>query len=273
MPLIDLLSRPWPPTPWSGTNLPWGDPEFSERMLAEHLSDSHDLASRSQIHIDRALNWVHETILNREPSRILDLGCGPGLYAKGFAERGHEVFGIDISPASIRHGKSICSGMRVELVEGDWLTAILPGRFDLVALLFSEINGCKREDAIKLLQRAAEVSDKLVLEVQTLEHMLTSDTPGRGWEALTVSPFCAEPHLLLTEHHFDAATLTISTLFTVLNLRTSDIGYVSHTEQGYRDDEWPELLREAGWKLISLGPDLGAPGESRFMTLVATKAF
>jgi hypothetical protein len=33
--------RPQPPVPWrDGANLPWGDPAFSERMLAQHLDQS-----------------------------------------------------------------------------------------------------------------------------------------------------------------------------------------------------------------------------------------
>ena len=34
--------RPQPPAPWrDGANLPWDDPAFSERMLAQHLDPSH----------------------------------------------------------------------------------------------------------------------------------------------------------------------------------------------------------------------------------------
>ena len=35
-----------------GRRLPWDDPEFSERMLREHLSQDHDMASRRQNLID-----------------------------------------------------------------------------------------------------------------------------------------------------------------------------------------------------------------------------
>ena len=33
----DIVNRAPVPTPWSeGDNIPWDEPEFSERMLAEH---------------------------------------------------------------------------------------------------------------------------------------------------------------------------------------------------------------------------------------------
>ena len=47
MDLRDVVLRVQPPVPWSeGDNIPWNEPDFSERMLAEHLSQEHDLASR-----------------------------------------------------------------------------------------------------------------------------------------------------------------------------------------------------------------------------------
>ena len=51
--ILDIVGRTPKPAPWSeGDNIPWDDPEFSERMLAEHLSQEHDLASRKSQTID-----------------------------------------------------------------------------------------------------------------------------------------------------------------------------------------------------------------------------
>lgn len=45
--ICDIVDRAQAPAPWSeGDNIPWDEPEFSERMLAEHLSQEHDLALR-----------------------------------------------------------------------------------------------------------------------------------------------------------------------------------------------------------------------------------
>ena len=42
-----IYDRPQPAVPWrDGANLPWDDPAFSERMLAQHLDPSHGAASR-----------------------------------------------------------------------------------------------------------------------------------------------------------------------------------------------------------------------------------
>ena len=47
MELSKIIARTIPPKPWiEGEKIPWNDPEFSKRMLKEHLSQNHDAASR-----------------------------------------------------------------------------------------------------------------------------------------------------------------------------------------------------------------------------------
>ena len=102
MELDGILSRRLPPEPWSeGDNIPWSEPGFSRRMLREHLTQSHDLASRRREKIDAHVEWIHREVLAGSPARILDLACGPGLYASRLARLGHRCVGIDFSPASI----------------------------------------------------------------------------------------------------------------------------------------------------------------------------
>ena len=91
---------------WHGvTRLPWGEAAFSRRMLREHLSQAHDGASRRSETIERQTRWIHEHVLDGAPRRVLDLGCGPGLYTRLLAALGHTCTGIDIGPASIDYAR------------------------------------------------------------------------------------------------------------------------------------------------------------------------
>lgn len=74
------------------SKIPWDEPAFSQRMLANHLSQDHDWASRRQEVIERQVNWIASLL--PPGARILDLGCGPGFYTHRLAERG---FLTDIS--------------------------------------------------------------------------------------------------------------------------------------------------------------------------------
>ena len=106
MTLQEIINRQLPPQPWAdGEKIPWHEPAFSRRMLAEHLSQAHDAASRRLAIIDQHVAWINRELLSHGPARILDLGCGPGLYTEQLARLGHECVGIDFGPASIEYAK------------------------------------------------------------------------------------------------------------------------------------------------------------------------
>lgn len=143
MNLLELVRRP--PVLESGTEgekIPWHEPAFSKRMLEEHLSQSHDLASRRSERIDGHVSWIDGEILSHRPSRILDLGCGPGLYSERLARLGHECVGIDYSPASIEYARERArrDQLRCSYREEDLRTAQFGQDFDLALLIFGELN-------------------------------------------------------------------------------------------------------------------------------------
>jgi len=83
----------------------WTDPYVRRHVLHSHLSDETDDASRRSSRIDRSVRWIASQISGSPLMRLLDLGCGPGLYAHRFAEMGWRVTGIDVSRSSIRHAR------------------------------------------------------------------------------------------------------------------------------------------------------------------------
>ena len=79
-----------------GTATIWTDPHISKQLLAIHLHKEIDLASRRQTTIDQTVSWIINKTSGKKLN-ILDLGCGPGLYAEQLAARGHQVTGMDFS--------------------------------------------------------------------------------------------------------------------------------------------------------------------------------
>jgi len=94
-----LQEKPAPFTP--GEPLFWDDPHISGQMLKAHLDPKTDLASRCPETIDRSVAWIVETLGLCPGDAVLDLGCGPGLYAARLAQRGLRVSGVDYSRRSI----------------------------------------------------------------------------------------------------------------------------------------------------------------------------
>ncbi|KOU08761.1 methyltransferase type 11 [Streptomyces sp. NRRL F-5755] len=66
-------------------------------------------------------------------SRVLDIGCGTGVFALLLAERGVEVIGIDPARASIDVARAKPGADRVHWICGD-ATALPPLRVDLVTM-------------------------------------------------------------------------------------------------------------------------------------------
>lgn len=66
--------------------------------------------------------------------RVLDAGCGPGVYAEWLVERGAEVVGLDVSPAMVRLAQRRLQG-RARILEADLgqpLDFLESASFDLI---------------------------------------------------------------------------------------------------------------------------------------------
>src|SRR5690554_1332934 len=99
----ELQEKPKPFTP--GEPLFWDDPHISAQMLKAHLNAENDVASRRPETIRRSMDWLIATLGLQAGDKVLDLGCGPGLYAAHLAEKGLQVTGIDYSRRSIAYAR------------------------------------------------------------------------------------------------------------------------------------------------------------------------
>jgi SAM-dependent methyltransferase len=254
----ELLERE-PPKPWShGGKIPWDEPGFSARMLREHLSQNHDLASRRSTAIDAQVEWLCGEILPIRAA-VLDLGCGPGLYTSRLARLGHSCVGIDFSPASIEYARSQaeeesldCTYRLEDLREAD-----LGSGFDAVLLLYAEFNTFQRHEAEQLLRRIREAltpGGRLVLEVHTEDQIRALGTAAPTWYVSEHGLFSDGPHLCLSDRAWHERDRVSAERFTVF-YEDSDLPdtYVC-TTQAYTDAEYDGLLESAGLTSVRRQP-------------------
>jgi SAM-dependent methyltransferase len=199
----------------------WTDPWIQKNMLAAHLDPTHDAASRRAETIDATVAWISRLV--PDGGAILDLGCGPGLYAERFAERGFRVTGIDFNGVSIAHARAAQNGSvqgcgaagklgastPVTYVEGDYVKDFPPGRFDAVIMIYCDMGTHSDAERDGLFARALECLNPggiLVFDVFD-ESILRVKTVGRVWDYSAGPGFWDErPHLVLTEtFHYPAA--------------------------------------------------------------------
>ena len=248
-------------TTWSGAyKIPWDEPEFSGRMLAEHLSQTHDLASRRADWIDKQVDWIHETHLASQPSRVLDLGCGPGLYAHRLARKGHSCYGIDFGPASIEYAQSHCpAGLPCEFALGDIRDGKYGEDYDLALLLYGELNVFSPPDALAILRLARESVAENGCVLVELQSASAVEATGRS-DASEVEQdgglFSAGRHRCRTENQWLPDEQVSVQTFTVTELDTSSSQAIyRNTTQAWPADTWMQLVARAGYRQASARAD------------------
>jgi SAM-dependent methyltransferase len=252
MGLEELVGRAAVPVPWAeGDNIPWHEPAFSQRMLREHLTQEHDLASRRFEVIDAHTDWIHRELLSGRAARILDLGCGPGLYANRLAQVGHDCVGIDFSPASIAYARDTANqaGLTCRYILEDLRLAQYGDGFDLVMLIYGEFNVFRPSDARLLLSKAFEAlvpGGALLLEVSTFEALRRQGMQDRSWYTAASGLFGDGPYLCLMEHSWDedsgVATVRYYVLDTAGRFTPLAVSY-----QAYTPDQLVSILRDRGF--------------------------
>jgi len=87
-------------------------------------------------------HFVSEFLVDLEPQRVLDLGCGQGRNALWLALQGHEVTGLDLSAVAIEQAKTLAkeAGVAVRFAVAD--LTLWRGddeSFDLVVLSYLQV--------------------------------------------------------------------------------------------------------------------------------------
>lgn len=237
---------------WGGSyKIPWDEPGFSRRMLREHLSQEHDLASRRAEWIDRQVQWIHAELLDRRPSRIVDLGCGPGLYSHRLAALGHSCRGIDFGPASIdyarRHNPE---PRRCEFVLGDLRRVDFGGPCDLAMFLYGELNAFPPGDALAILGKAHAslvCGGRLIAEVETPDSVERTGRGAASEQEYEAGLFSDRPHRCRTENTWLPEQKVAVQTFTITESGSGDVHVYRSTTRAWEDAEFAALITDAGF--------------------------
>lgn len=276
MKLEDVVRRRIPPEPWAeGDKIPWDDPAFSRRMLREHLSQAHDLASRRSSIIDQHVGWIHHALLGGKPGRILDLGCGPGLYASRLAALGHHCLGIDFSPASIEYAddNSVATSGSASYLFGDIREVEYGSGYDLAMFIFGELNMFRRDDAGSILRKvrgALARGGLLLLEAHSFESIEAMGRQPASWRTAESGLFAEGPHVILSEHFWHEETRVATERTFVIHAGSARVDRYVETAQAYTLEDYRAFLGASGFVLRESMPALpGSPDTGEFVVLVA----
>jgi SAM-dependent methyltransferase len=219
------------------------------------------MASRAPDVIAEHVAWLLE-LLSAEPApdgrtrHVLDLGCGPGLYAPAIARGGLRYTGIDFGPSAVAHARELAVREHLDgatfheadltALPEDLLAAL--GPVDVATFWFGEFNSFPPDQARAILDavaRAIGPNGLLVLEYQPWD--LFAKDSSTSWEAHPRSVFGDTPHLWLQEHHWDEERQAEIIVFWILDGTTGALHRHTQCHQAYRDEDLIALLAAAGF--------------------------
>jgi SAM-dependent methyltransferase len=254
-----LYQRSAPPEPWvDGGNLPWNESAFAQRMLREHLDQSHGAASRVSAERELQINWLRDKLGVVAGDQMLDMTCGPGLYAVEFARQGCQVTGIDFSPAAIAYAREYANRQGVtascSFVEQDVRRAtVAPASFDAALFLYGQLAVFRREEALALLQKiATALKPGSRLAIELLDQERVDKSHGSWWFTDDKGLWGDRPFLHLGERTWLAEEKISVEEFTIIDLETGAATEINLSDQTYAVAEMVQMLRDVGFSIVDV---------------------
>jgi len=142
-------------------------------MLGFHLNEEVDVASRNSAFIDRSVEWIVSYFNVGVWTKIVDFGCGPGLYTTRLAQSQADVTGIDISNRSIQYAQEVASkeGLSIQYVNQNYLEFETDSRFNLILMIMCDFCALSPAQRKKMLSKFSEILEpdgSVLLDVYSL---------------------------------------------------------------------------------------------------------
>jgi SAM-dependent methyltransferase len=175
-------------------------------MLEAHLNPDHDVASRKPETIEKTVRHLFESKVLKPGMKVLDLGCGPGLYTERLCKAGVEVVGLDISERSIEYAEksAVEAGLKIEYRCMNFLDMDYIDDFDAVIQVYGELcafSNEMRDRLFGLIHKALKKGGVFIFDVSTRMQRM-KDGSKNGWYISEVGFWRAGNHLVL-EQCFD----------------------------------------------------------------------
>jgi SAM-dependent methyltransferase len=175
-------------------------------MLEAHLAPDVEAASRKHGFIEASVDWIIRYTKIQKRAKILDLGCGPGLYTERFAKQGFDVTGIDFSRRSIEYAKQQMAENHTDTkyLYQDYLTIDYTNEFDLVILIYCDFGVFPDAEADILLKKvhaALKPGGCFIFDVFTPVKYSGVKDHHQTWDCLESGFWRPYPYICLSTQH------------------------------------------------------------------------
>jgi cyclopropane fatty-acyl-phospholipid synthase-like methyltransferase len=244
-------------------------------MLQAHLSQEHEAASRKKESIDAQVEHLTFTGILKAGDRILDLGCGPGLYASRLYRKGLKVTGVDFSRRSIEFAiaYAVENNLDIDYRLLDFFNIDFSGEFDAVTQIYGELNTFsdeKRDAFLKMVHKALTPEGLFIFDITTRERM--RERTGTRWYLFEGGFWRPGTHLFLEEgYDYPEENVWLDQYIIV---DEKEVTVYRNWFRDYSLKSIRDVLEKAGFSILQIWNDLdGTPYEEGgdWLAVVAKK--
>lgn len=266
--LLEKCLRP-PEIYTASASIFWNDEYISKRLLEIHLDPNMELASRRPDFIERSVNWIRETVSPRQYPKLLDIGCGPGIYAEKFAKIGYEVTGVDFSKHSIEYARNIArtQSLPITYICEDYLKMELQDYYDFVTLIYCDYGALSTENRKLLMKKVYDRLNprgKFLLDICSVRQY-ESFEENKTWEIQDGGFWSADRYYCLNSNRKYQDFTTLSQAVVITQAETKIYYIWNHC---FTKDSLIDEAAEAGFHPIQICSDVaGKPYTDDSMTI------
>ena len=170
--LLEINTRPKPFEFYTAEEL-WTNEHTSKVMLSYHLNPDIDASSRNINFIKKSVNWMVNHFGINSNTKLIDFGCGPGLYSTLFAEHKANVTGIDFSKRSIEYANQLShkNNLNIKYITENYLNYKTEEQYDLIIMIMCDFCALSSQQRLQLLNNFHKIlkpEGKIILDVYSI---------------------------------------------------------------------------------------------------------
>ncbi len=244
----------------------WADEHTSEKMLSYHLDINSDISSRNASFIDRSVEWIASRFNVCTETKIVDFGCGPGLYTARLARKRADVTGIDFSKRSIHYAQEVAvkEELPIKYINENYLEFKTDRRFHLILMImwdFCSLSPTQRKAMLNKFHTLLEPGGSVLLDVYSLKDFEQREETTKYEANLLNSLWSPNKYYGFLNTFMYEREKVLLDKYTLIEAHRTRVVY--NWSQFFNPEELEKEFVECGFTIESLTSDVaGSPLES-----------
>lgn len=255
-----------------GTSAFWDDVHITKYILDAHLAPEDESATRKHSFVQESVDWIAHMCNPQERSKLLDLGCGPGIYGEMFCKASFNVTGIDFSKRSIKYAikNAIVNQMQINYLYQNYLDINYEDDFDIVTIIYCDFGvspPAARQLLLKKIRKALKKDGILILDGYT-KHHFDDFLEGKSVEYHGNGFWCENPYICIQCNYLYQDTQNYLEQYVVIT--QNDCQCYNVWNQVFSADSLACELKAAGFENVALFDNVcGKPLSNTSKTICA----